>query len=422
MTPMQRMPGGRSIRPIAVAGVLGLALLAGWRISHLMLADAALADGDAVAALGWQADHPDALLAHAEAQLRAQQPESAARTARHLLQVQPTDGRGYRLLAQVAAVEGRPAQALALFLISARRSPRDLPARAWLAQHALEQGDANAALVQIDQVLTLSPASGTTIFPVLLTLAKDPGFADALADALQRNPPWRAGMLAMLRQASAEDRPAAEQVMGALQGKGGLAPAEAEALIDALLRAGRWGEAHARWAAPIVAGGTPLPVLFNADFAQEPSGAGFDWRMPPTPGVILDFEHGQGAARTLHARFLGRRVVGTYLEHALFLAPGNYHLQLRQRSDALRSEAGISWTLTCASAPATALAESPALNGSRPWAAVELAFVVPAEGCQGQWLRMGNAGGGSIGQVVGGEAWVNGFSILRRGQIPDERH
>ncbi|MEO5963311.1 MAG: hypothetical protein ABIP87_07725 [Thermomonas sp.] len=418
MNTITRRSNARAVRWVLLATVLGVMVFAGWRITHGMLADAALADGDINTALGWDGDHPEALLRQAEAQLANAQLDAAAATARHLLQVEPTDGRGYRILAQVAVAQKLPAQALPLFQIAARRAPRDLPARAWLAQHALEQGDVHGAIEQIDSVLTLSPSSGTRIYPVLLTLAKAPEFAEALADALQRNPPWRASMLAALRNAGPDEQGATSQVMGALQTKGGMDPAETSALIDALLRSGRWGEAHARWAAPIVANGQPLPILYNGDFAQDPAGSGFDWRMPVTPGVIQDFEQGQGAGRMLHLRFLGRRVVSAFLEHPLFLAPGSYIFRFRQRSEALRSENGISWTLACAASSGQPLAESLPLNGSRQWSQVELRFMVPADGCQGQWLRLGNAKGVAIGQILGGDAWIDAPSLQVAGRQP----
>lgn len=394
-----------TLRAMLVGALLLLGLLGGWRILGLMQADAALARGDVGAALRWRPDHAEALLRQAEAQLAAKQGAAAAASARQLLQATPMDGRGYRLLAQVAAGEGDAARARTLYRIAARRAPGDLPSRAWLAQDALERGDPADALVQIDAVLTLSPRTGTGVYPVLVKLAADPAFANALADVLQRRPPWRAGMLAALHGAATEDRAAADQVLGALQRKGGFDADETTAWIEALLRGGRWGEAHARWAAPFVAGGTPLPLLFNGDFARDPSGSGFDWRLPPTAGVITTFEPDPAGGRALRARFLGRRVAGAFLEHRLLLAPGEYRLRHRQRSDALRSEHGLAWSVAC-EGQAAPLAQGAPISGSRGWQVVEVPFTVPAQGCTGQWLRLGNAGKLGAGQLVSGDAWI----------------
>lgn len=405
-----RGPGG-----LLLAALLLAALFGGWRIIGLMQADAALARGDIAGALRWRPGHTEALLRQAERQLKAKDPAAAAASARRLLEVATMDGRGYRVLAQVAGGAGRKDEARKLYRIAARRTPRDLPTRAWLAQDALERNDPAEALVQIDAVLTLSPGTGATVFPVLAKLAADPGFADALADVLQRSPSWRAGMLAALQQAKPEDREGAEQVLDALQRKGGFSTEETTAWIEALLREGRWGQAHARWAAPFVAGGKPLPLLFNGDFAQDPGGNGFDWRLPATPGVIVTFEPDQGEGRALHARFLGRRVAGAFLEHRLLLAPGHHRFRHRLRIDALRSDNGLGWQLACEE-HATLLAQGKPITGSRGWHVVELDFTVPAQDCTGQWLRLGNAGSTRAGQLVTGDLWL--ASAVVEGRVP----
>jgi len=380
----------------------------------LMQADAALARGDAVAALRWRPDHAEALVRQAQLQLAAKDFREASASARRLLRAAPIDGRGYRLLAQVAALEGRKEDARTLYRIAARRAPRDLPARAWLAQDALERGDSVDALAQIDAVLTLSPRTGAAVFPVLATMAGDPAFADALADVLRRGPAWREGMLATLQKAKPENRQAADQVLDALKKKGGFTREESTAWIEALLAEGRWGQAYARWAAPYVAGGESLPLLFNGDFAQTPSGTGFDWRLPNTPGVIVTFEQGQDKGRLLHARFLGRRVAGAFLEHRLLLAPGHYRLRYRLRSDALRSDYGLGWRVACEGNPLELSQAAPAIGGSRSWHEAELEFTVPVADCQGQWLRLGSAGATSAGQLVSGDVWL--MSVVVQGR------
>jgi len=400
---------------LLLAALLAAAVFGGWRILGLMHAEAALARGDVSASLRALPDHPQALLQQSQAQLLANDTKAATSSARRFLQVAPMDGRGYRVLAQVAVAEGRKEEGRRLYRIAARRAPRDLPARAWLAQDALERGDPADALVQIDAVLTLSPGTGATVFPVLAKLASDPAFAESLAEVLRRGPAWRAGMLATLQQAKPEDRDAADQVLGALQRKGGFSTEETTAWIEALLREGRWGQAHARWAAPLVAGGKSLPLVVNGDFAQDPSGNGFDWRLPATPGVIVTFEPDQAEGRALRARFLGRRVAGAFLEHRLLLAPGHYRVRHRLRTEALRSDNGLGWRVAC-EGQAAPLVQGKPIAGSRAWHVVELEFTVPAQDCPGQWLRLGNAGAASAGQLVNGDLWL--ASVVVEGRKP----
>ncbi len=406
----------RSLRWSVLGLMMLLAGVAGWRIVHGMLADAALERGDVDAALRWQPGHLEGLLARAEAQLASNQPQAAAATARQLLQADPGNGRGYRVLAQVAAAGDDTPRARELFRIAAQRAPRDLAARAWLAQDALERADFADAMVQIDQVLTLSPATGTTVFPVLVKLSADDAFANALAGVLRTRPSWRTGMLQALRVASGDERAGAAQVLAALQEKGGFDADEIEAWTESLLREGRWSEAHARWASPLVAAGTPLPLLFNGDFGTEPTGSGFDWRLPATPGVIRDYEPGPGAGRALHLRFMGRRVAGVFLEHALLLGPGDYVLRVHQRANVLRSDYGLKWTVTCAGNNATQLASGAFVEGTRGWGVTSIEVSVPVTAdCRGQWLRLENAGAAGAGQLVSGDAWLDSASIFRKG-------
>lgn len=383
-----------------------LSLFAASRIYGLMQADAALQNDDADAVLRWRPDDPRGLLLRAQAQVAAQDLQGAASTARRLLQVSPTDGRGYRILAQVAQGQGQPDHARVLFGIAARRAPRDLPARAWLAQNALLRGDYPGALVQIDAVLTMSPGAGSSTLPVLVKLAEDPGFATSLAQALRAKPTWRPSLMAALAAPQTGSPIANDLVLAALQRNGGLDQAESAAWLESLMRQGRWGEAHARWAGPIVASGQRLMPLFNGDFAQDPAGSGFDWRRAPVPGVIVDFESVAGLdGRAAHLRFLGRRVSGALLVHPLLLSPGRHRLAWRERSDALRGDTGIEWHLVCAGS-AEVLARSEAMSGSVEWRSRDVYFDVPQNDCPGLWLSLAPSGAVDAGQVLSGHLWV----------------
>ena len=88
---------------IAVLGVA--ALFAAWRIVHLLRVDAAVERGDIAAVLRLDPDHAEALLADAGLRLQAGDVDGAERQARNVLRRTPIDGRGYRVLAQVAERE-----------------------------------------------------------------------------------------------------------------------------------------------------------------------------------------------------------------------------------------------------------------------------------------------------------------------------
>ena len=139
--PVPRNPGTRVLL-LVLSGLLlsGLLLFAGYRIVAMVLADG-LASGSPRAALEVMPAHPGAMLALAERQLAAGRDDDAARTVRALLSREPLMAGGFRILALVAAASGDRAAAQALMEVAARRAPRDMHARGWLAQSAIERGD-----------------------------------------------------------------------------------------------------------------------------------------------------------------------------------------------------------------------------------------------------------------------------------------
>ena len=398
-----------------VVGVLLAALVAAWRLAGVIRSDAALDAGDVAVALRHRPHNPEALLRHA-AGLRAQGDlDGAEQAARRLLRTSPADGRGYRVLAQVADARGDKALASRLFGVAARRAPRDLEARAWLAQDALNRRDAAAALEHIDKVLTYSSGGAATrLYPLLGALSEDPGFARELSRRLAARPAWRSGLLGTLQANRAKDPGAIDRVLSGLQQHGGLDPGEFDAWIESLMQQGRWGEAHARWAMRQVEAGARVPLLFNGDFASDPSGTGFDWRLRRTAGLLAAVERGDGG-RALRLQFMGRRVAaGALVEHALLLPPGSYVLEWRERTEALRAGAGLGWEVACAG-QGTVLEQAPLTDGTRPWRERSFSFTVPTTGCQAQWLHLGSPGGASAGQMLAGEAWYAGIRIVRAG-------
>ena len=395
-------------RVLLVAGLLVFAALAGWRMLSLQQADR-LADQQPAWALQWRADHPLALRRLAEQELAAGKLDQAQATARHLLAVEPLEGRGFRLLAEVAAKQGDLKQAEALYEIAARRSPRDVRTRAWLIEHSLVAGDFPVALQHVDALLRTSPGQGSVLMPLLAKLAADPAFANALAHTLAARPSWRSAMLATLQQA--EDPRSADQVQSALRSAGGLSPEEFDQWIASLISQGRWGEAYSRWVSTLQLDNGALPLLYNGQFEQMPSGRGFDWRLLRIPGVSLDFQTDPAAqGQVARAVIRGRPVAQVNLEQPQLLGPGRYRFTAQMRAQALRSERGLEWAITCLG-QTEPLAVSPPLQGSFDWRSIQMDVVVPDADCAGQWLRLRNpVPAGSI-QQVSGELWFDDVRI-----------
>ncbi len=399
--------------PAFVLAALGV--FAGYRMLAMHQADR-WAASDPSLALKWMPRHPQALLALAEQQLAAGRIEEARASARRLLAVEPLQGRGFRVLAAAAAVEGKPTEALALYRIAARRSPRDIATRAWLIEHFMAAGDYAAAFEHIDALLRIAPKQGNKLLPLLASAAADPGFAAELARKLQRRPPWRDELLASLR--NTQDPVGMEAVMSALRREGGLSETEFDDWIAGLIRQGRWGEAYSRWAGTLAMADGVLPLVYNGQFELPVSHRGFDWRLVRVPGVSVEFVPDAGTkGLSAHVSFRNRQVPQVGLEQPMLLSPGHYRFSARARADILRSDRGLAWGVSCDRQPSL-IGTSERMEGSFGWRTVVMDIVVPASGCDGQWLRLLNPAPSGSAQQVSGDLWLDDVAIQRQAGSP----
>ena len=390
--------------------LLGLGVFVSWRLFALTQADRWMTS-DPERSLRWAPDHPQALLSLAERQLSEGHIDDASVSARHLLQVAPLEGRGFRILAEAAAQRGDSAQALILYQVAGRRSPRDLRTRAWLIQHFLDSGDYPTALGHIDVLLRSSPGQGDVLMPLLAQLAVEPVFAADLTQTLKLKPPWRAQLLTTLQQA--QDPLASDAVLALLKAEGELSKPEFEGWITSLIHRGSWQEAYARWVSTLDLQGEPIPLVYNGDFEKPVSNQGFDWHQIDVPGVWLDIAGTTGTTGlAAHAVFRGRQAAQVGLEQPLLLAPGQYRFKAKVRADSLQSERGLQWSVTCRS-QSEPLAISEPIQGSFGWRSIKMDITIPTNSCAGQWLRLDNpVPAGSI-QQVSGELWFDDVTIKR---------
>lgn len=402
----------RPVRALVIALALAFAALAGWRIFGMLRAEG-LAGSDPERALQWSAGEPDALWALAERRFAEGDRAGAARSARALLALEPLQGRAFRMLAQITADDGRSDEALALYQIAAKRAPRDRRAVLGLAQKLLDRDDMAQALRWIDFYLRTSSDAGRAkgqVLAWLTAMAQDGRFAGALADRLRQDPPWRGQMVNLLARSPA----AGNRVLGELSDDGALRPEEFDTWINGLITVGAWDEADSRWRARF---GAAVGQVHNGDFAHDPRGAGFDWRISNSMDFPVDFESVAGTGgRALVLRFYDQRARGSLLEHALKLTPGDHALRLRLRARALRAEVGLVWQIFCAG-NSKPLATGAPISGSLDWTWREMAFTVPAEGCTGQWLRLSSPVAGA-GQPISGVLWVKDVQVESVGKAP----
>ena len=398
-------------RGIFFVAVLALGGFAGWRIVVTSMADR-YAGNTPEHALEWDPHNAAALLAIARRQLAEHDPVAAAATARELLRVEPLAGQAFAVLAEAAETDGETDSARVLHEIASRRAPRDLHTRAWIIDGQLHEGHYAEALAQVDILLTIFPELYETLLPILSRRADAPEFADALAHTLSRKPTWRARLLQILPAEGSHS--AVDQVYGQLQHDGGLSSEETGRWYDRLMQDGLWREAYSRWAGELgLARGTTLPFVYNGGFETEPSGVGFDWRISGTAGAIIQRVAAAGAhgAFAIEISFSGRRVPEINFEQRLLLAPDAYQLSFRARAEALRSDKGLQWAITC-QGQNEPLAVSAPIGGSFEWKTFVVSFVVPAENCPAQRLWLRNPGAAAAGKEVVGDIWFDDIAIV----------
>ena len=387
----------------------------GWRALSLGMADRQWR-GDAEGALAWRADHPRALLRQAEVLSRAPDTaDEAARLARRALAAHPLDGRGHRLLGQLADAGGDRDAAFAHYTRAGQRARRDAATSAWLADWNFSRGQFAEGLVFLDRLLRARPGAARDLRPVLSRLATAPGAQPALAEALSRQPPWRGALVV----GAIQDPEAPVQALDGLvqrlrQAPGGLQPQELEAWVDRLGREGQWGSAYLVWVSHLSP--DQLAVLgnvYNGGFELPPGRGGFDWRLGRIAGARMDRLPTPGASGALALRvaFEDRRVPFNHLRQQLALAPGRYELVGRARPEHLRTERGLVWTVACNGGPA--LGDSPPLRGGGNWREFRLEFEVPADGCGGQWLSLRLPARIPAEQRIGGAIWFDDVAIRR---------
>lgn len=408
-------------RLFAIVVVLALAAPGVWRILATGMSDH-LASVDPQRALEWDAGNPRAMAVLARRQLAAGKPEQARQTAQHLLQHEPLNGAGFLVLSEIATAQADKTAAARASEIAIRRAPYGLTPRAWLASEQISQGDFKEALDNLDRILRISPGQQKRLFPILIELADNADFADALARKLAEQPAWRNSFIGSVLRTASPERLAA--IFSALQRHGSLDTVATDRWMDRLVKDGKWGEAYARWVAGIQTS-APLRLshVYNGDFERAPSGAGFDWRIGDSVGVVIERAGliGTHGSHAVQLTFLGRRVDAIPLHQWLLLVPGSYRLSFQAKAQDLRSNRGLQWMLRCLD-DGRELAASERLDGNFEWKAIELEFAVPEQACQAQDLWLRNAGAAAAGKIIRGSILFDDFAIERVAHDPRPAH
>ena len=323
----------------------------------------------------------------AEAELIAKRFDVAAELSRDALHRSPFDVRALRVVGLTEARAGRLTTANDILTLAGNWSLRDDPAHAWLVEYRLKNGDYASSFAHADTLVRRRTDSQPQIFNLFTTAAvADPQRAlPVVTDILAANPPWRSAYLTSLYASNDGLQTAASLAVMLQASAGPLTTQELQQLYLQLLEKGQIGAltaVRARINRP-AAGALVTNGEFDAPSAPYP----FQWALIQKAGataevVTDDTDPSNSALRVEYDGYTPANIA----EQRLFLAPGQYRLQFRWRSESGNNPDRAEWAVTCeAGGPSRLVPRTTPTAADRAWTQAALDFSVP-EGCPGQWL------------------------------------
>lgn len=118
--------------------------------------------------------------------------------SKQALRADPLNAKGLRLLAYATeTTPGGQERAATIMRLSERASRRDLLAQLWLIEDAVRRDDITGALKHYDRALSVHPAAGGELIPVLVSASTEPEIQNALVPYLRANRPWAVPFLSV---------------------------------------------------------------------------------------------------------------------------------------------------------------------------------------------------------------------------------
>lgn len=365
---------------------------------------------DPRSALQWQGANTGAAVTLADQLRQAGDNAAAAALLPEALAADPlayAPLNAYGLAADAAGADGK---ALVVMRAAADRSLHNEVAHRWLLVRALKNRDYPEAVSQADVLLRAVNGDLRPIYSLLASFVGNDAAADVLVRELAKNPPWRAGVLALVADQGA-DLARVTAFFQRLRGQGGgLTTTEAQAYRTRLMRAGRYELAYLDWLESLPSATLAhMGQLYNADFAAPVTNSVFDWQFGTIAGAEISLV-GQASERILRVEFAGGKIPFRHVEHLLMLAPGVYRLSGKARAEDLITDTGLVWQVSC-DGVTEPIGQSSPLSGSVPWHEFSVTFSVPPT-CRMQDLRLVLPARAALDTVISGRAEYKDLGLV----------
>lgn len=347
---------------------------------------------------------PAVLSRAAEAELVAGRVGQARELAEMALRASPFDVRALRILG-LSIARTDEAAADPILTLAGNWSLRDDPSHAWLMQRRLRQGDYVGSFGHADALARRREDLRLGVFRYFATAAaEDPRAVPALLQRYAVRPNWRPEFFEFLRTAENGPPVQAALAVGLDDRPGALSDHELEIIYLDWLRSGRLPGLLALRART----GRPAPAtLIDGSFDGVPGPRPFTWDLATSPGVTptLSGDRSRDSQNALYVETDGFQPAYV-ASQLLTLPPGPGTLGYKARVESGGPDPRMRWTLTCVESGAELM--SAAVPDAPDWRAFRAGFVVPAQGCMAQWLRLETTRGQRRTSII---AWIDDVSV-----------
>jgi hypothetical protein len=352
---------------------------------------------------------PRLLARAAEGELAAGRTENATALARASLIRTVFNVRALRIIGLAMAQDGQRAQANELLTLAGNWSLRDDPSHAWLVEYRLSRGDYVSAFAHADTLARRREDRQDSIFRLFTAAAEqDPRSLPALTGLLARDPPWRSNYINSLYYSEAGHRIAATIAIALSESTKPFTREEQGVLYRQLVSRG-WIGVISQVRSVI----GPPAGLMNGAFNPLAAAPPFEWALFGAAGVsaeiLPDDIRADSALRVQYESFSAKPVAEQFLQ----LAPGRYRISGQMREETGSVDSRLVWNISCFESGTTVgILLPPKGPAVRTWRTLSADFVIPAQGCTGQWLRLEARPGNDRTLVT---VWYDRFAISTEG-------
>lgn len=300
---------------------------------------------------------------------------------------------------------------------AARLEPANADIRIRAAIYWLRRGDLERALAEWSAALDANSDRFETLFPVLLKIAEHPDTRAALNPYVVQPPTWWDRFFDRMA-IQALDLDTVRYVYTQRRESGGapISAVERQAYIARLQREGRSTEAYLSWVNGLSdTEREQLGLIFNGGFELAPTGTGFDWHIGGSRGEKVDTAatYGTEGERALHLLFSNTQEPFRRFFQPLFIDPGRYRVTGQVRTDGLKTNGGLQWSVECRADDKTfSLATSERFLGSQQWRPFEFELELPS-GCTDPTLRLSTYARVQSDYRISGSAWFDDLRMQR---------